>query len=60
MFYLCSSLKELKITNYNTYIITNMSSMFYGCSSLKDLNITNFNTNNAIYIDFMFLCSSLK
>ena len=32
MFYNCSSLKELKINNFNTNNVTDMSYMFSGCS----------------------------
>ena len=39
MFYECSSLKELNLSNFNTNNVTNMSHMFYGCSSLKEINI---------------------
>ena len=44
MFCWCSSLKELDISNFYTYNVTNMSAMFYYCSSLKELDISNFNT----------------
>ena len=46
MFYRCSSLKELNLSNFNTNNVTNMEYMFSECSSLKDLNLSNFNTNN--------------
>ena len=46
MFYYCSSLKELNLSNFNTNNVTDMSYMFAGCSSLKELNLTRFNTNN--------------
>ena len=46
MFYGCSSLIELNLSNFNTNKVTNMSYMFYRCSSLKELNLSNFNTNN--------------
>ena len=36
MFYECSSLKEINLSNFNTDNITNMKSMFYGCS--RDLH----------------------
>ena len=32
MFYECSYLKELNISNFYTNNVTNMSDMFYGCS----------------------------
>ena len=45
MFYNCSSLKELNLSNFNTKNVTNMSYMFGYCSSLKELNLSNFNTS---------------
>ena len=32
MFWGCSSLKELNLSNFNTNNVTNMEWMFYGCS----------------------------
>ena len=54
MFYRCSSLKELNLSDFNTKNVTNMSSMFYECSSLKELNLSNFNTNNVTDMRYMF------
>ena len=34
MFYYCSHLKEIKITNFKIDKVTNMKSMFLGCDSL--------------------------
>ena len=45
MFFWCSSLNELNITNFNTNNVTDMDYMFSGCKSLKELYLTNFNTN---------------
>ena len=45
MFYGCSLLQELNISNFRTKNVTDMSEMFSGCSSLKELNLNNFNTN---------------
>ena len=41
MFYLCSSLKELNLSNFNTNNVTDMNGMFSGCSSLNELNLNN-------------------
>ena len=61
MFYGCSSLKILNLSNFITNKVTNMSYMFSLCSSLKDINLSNFNTNNVTNMSYMFLgCSSLK
>ena len=54
MFFECSSLKELNLSNFNTNYVTNMSHMFQWCSSLKELNLSNFNTNNVKYMLEMF------
>ena len=57
---MCSKLKELNLSNFNTDKVTNMSYIFSGCSSLKELNLNNFNTNNVIDMSNMFSeCSSL-
>ena len=32
MFFGCSSLKELNLSNFNTHNVTNMNCMFSGCS----------------------------
>ena len=32
MFFGCSSLKELNLSNFNTHNVTNMNRMFSGCS----------------------------
>ncbi len=60
MFYGCSSLKNLNLSNFNTEEVTNMKSLFYGCSKLETINLTNFNTTNVLGMDYMFCgCSSL-
>ena len=63
MFYGCSSLKTLNLSNFNTYNVTNMIYMFAKCSSLTELNLSNFNfnINNVTNMHGIFLlCSSLK
>ena len=39
MFYECSSLKELNLSNFNTNNATDMRSMFSGCSDELKLKI---------------------
>ena len=39
MFYKCSSLKEINLSNFNTNNVTNMSRMFYKCEKLTKNNI---------------------
>ena len=41
MFYNCSSIKELNLSNFNTNNVTNMEGMFYNCLSLQELNLFN-------------------
>ena len=61
MFYGCSSLKELNLSNFNTNNVSDMICMFEGCSSLKELNISNFNFKNVKNFRSMFEnCSSLE
>ena len=52
MFYGCSSLKELNLSNFNTEKVTDMRKMFYNCFSLADF-ISNFNFNNVNIIEGM-------
>ena len=61
MFYGCSALKSLDLTNFNTAKVTNMGNMFNGCSALTSLDLTNFNTANVTNMGNMFEgCSALK
>ena len=54
MFYNCSSLTSLNLSNFNTNNVTNMSSMFRYCSKLTSLNLSNFNTNNVTNMRNLF------
>ena len=61
MFYGCSSLINIDLSNFNTNNVTNMNRMFFGCSSLKNIDLSNFNTNNVTHMFGMFAgCSSLN
>ena len=40
MFFSCSSLTSLDLSNFDTSNVTNMQEMFSGCSKLKDVYIT--------------------
>ena len=61
MFYDCSALKSLDLTNFNTAKVTYMYGMFDGCSALESLNLTNFNTAKVEYMNYMFDgCSALE
>ena len=60
MFYGCSALTSLDLTNFNTANVEFMYYMFYGCSALKSLDLTNFNTAKVTDMSFMFSgCSAL-
>ena len=60
MFFGCSSLKSINLSNLDTNNVKDMSGMFSGCSSLTSLNLSNFNTNNVNDMSGMFSgCSSL-
>ncbi len=60
MFYDCSSLTSLNLSNFNTNNVKAMNGMFYKCSSLTSLNLSNFNTKKVTEMEDMFEnCSSL-
>ena len=60
MFYGCSALTSLDLTNFNTANVEFMYYMFYGCSALKSLDLTNFNTAKVTDMNNMFYgCSAL-
>ena len=60
MFYNCSNLKSLNVSNLSTSNVANMSSMFEGCSNLVSSYLENFNLGNVKWVDNMFKdCSNL-
>ena len=60
MFFRCSSLISLDLSNLDSLNIVNMNYMFFDCSSLTSLNLDNLNTNNVTNMSEMFSgCSSL-
>ena len=60
MFFACSKLTSLDVTNFNTENVKNMVRMFYNCSSLTSLDVTKFNTGNVTNMRYMFCaCSAL-
>ena len=60
MFWDCSSLTSLDLSNLDTSSVTNMQSVFNNCSSLTSLNVSNFNTSQVTTMNSMFYnCSSL-
>ena len=60
MFYGCSSIINLDLSNFNAQNVTDMSHMFSNCFSLTSINLSNFNTQNVINMKDMFgFCNSL-
>ena len=61
MFFNCSSLESLDLSNFDTSNVTDMSSMFDDCHSLSSLDLSNFDTSNVTSMWGMFYyCSSLS
>ena len=60
MFWKCSSITEIDLSNFNTSRVESMYNMFRYCSSLTSLNLSNFNTSQVWNFHCMFFgCSSL-
>ena len=60
MFYDCSSLKKLNLSNFNTNNIKDMSFMFSNCSSLEYIDVSNSDNSNVKNMRGMLNeCSSL-
>ena len=60
MFYNCSDLTSLNLSNFNTEKVMYMSNMFYNCNKLTSLDLTSFNTAEVTNMDNMFRsCSAL-
>ena len=60
MFWHCSSLTSLNVSNFNTSNVKNMEGMFTVCSGLKSIDISVFNTGKVTNMESMFAgCSSL-
>ena len=54
MFYSCSSITSLDVSNFNTSNVTNMRYMFNSCSHLESLDVSNFDTSNVVTMEGMF------
>ena len=54
MFYGCSGLTSLNVSNFNTAKVTNMYCMFYECKRLTSLDVSNFNTAKVTSMRSMF------
>ena len=42
MFFNCSKIIDIDLSNFNATQVNNMSRMFYECTSLSSLNFSNF------------------
>ena len=66
MFYNCSKLKEINISNFNIDKLISADCMFYRCKSLSHLNLSSFNNKHKINMKYMlydcpeFLTKSIK
>ena len=59
MFYGCTALRSLDISNFTSKKVVDMKNMFYNCFLLDDLNISNFKAKNINDISDMFTgCSN--
>ena len=61
LFYSCSQINEIDLSNYDAINITNMKFMFFYCSSLTSIKFGDFKTNYVEDMSFMFTgCSELQ
>ena len=61
MFYACSDITEINLSNFDSSNITDMSDMFNACISLTSINFSNFKTSQVTTMSNMFYaCTSLK
>lgn len=54
MFYYCSNLASLDVSNWDTSKVTDMNQMFYYCSNLTSLDVSNWDTSNVTTMNQMF------
>ena len=60
LFYYCSKLTTLNLSNFDTSNVENMGSMFSDCSSLTSLDVSNFDTSKVTDMNYMFgYCGNL-
>ena len=60
MFYDCSSLTDLDVSNFDTSSVTGMQQMFHDCYDLTGLDVSNFDASSATDMHQMFYnCRSL-
>ena len=59
MFFRCSDIYEMDLSNFDTSKVSSMGNMFNLCSLLTSLNLSNFNTSNVKTMGSMFRGCSL-
>ena len=49
MFFKCSKLENLNLSNFDTSMVTDMRSMFNNCNSLNKVTVSNLETKDKIF-----------
>ena len=61
MFYECTALTEVDLSEFDVRNVTDMSYMFYRCYKLTNLNLDGFNTGNVTDMSYMFyMCGYIE
>lgn len=61
MFYICSQLQNLDVSNWDVSNVITMRNVFYGCSQLQNLDVRNWDVSGVMYTTDMFnSCSQLQ
>ncbi len=61
MFYGCSALETIDVSNFDTRAVTDMIDMFNACTALQTLDLSSFDTRNVINMQQMFYgCVNLQ
>lgn len=61
MFWGCTNLKEIDLTNFDTQNVTDMNRMFSGCQSLVELDLTSLDTSKVTDMNETFgYCKNLE
>ena len=54
----CSSLKEIDLSNFNTFSVITMDKLFYGCSSLEEVDLFSFDTSSVTSMKYYFFMNA--
>lgn len=61
MFYLCTQLKSIDTSQWDTSNVTNMFGTFRMCQNIEFFDLSNFDTSKVLYTDYLFQhCKKLK